>query len=79
MTLEYRQRKRQINKFLFTLLVSNNSMRRSAIITRVARRTVDHRLHYFSKVADHYQHGLLESLPSVDEIHFDDMETSDHT
>lgn len=78
-TLEYRQRKRYINKFLFVLLSSNNSMRRSAIITRVARKTVDHRLHYFSKVAEHYQRDLLESLASVKEIHFDDMETSEHT
>lgn len=78
-TLEYRQRKRHINRFLFILLSSNNSMRRSAIIASVARKTVDRRLEYFFKVSERYQKNLLESLPLVKELHFDDMETSEHT
>ncbi len=54
-------------------------MRRAAIIVRVARKTVDRRLYYFSKVAEQYQKNLLKNLPQVKEIHFDDMETSEHT
>ena len=78
-TLEYRQRKRRINEFLFTLLASNNSMRRSAIISRVTRKTVARRLSYFSKVAERYQENLLSALPALGKVHFDDMETSEHT
>jgi len=78
-TLEYRQRKRRINEFLFTLLASNNSMRRSAIISRVTRKTVARRLSYFSKVANRYQENLLLALPAIGKVHFDDMETSEHT
>jgi hypothetical protein len=54
-------------------------MRRSAIITCVARKTVDRRLGYFFKVAEYYQKDLLRNLPLVKELHFDDMETSEHT
>lgn len=79
LTFEYRQRKRHINRFLFTLLASNNSMRRAAIISRVNRKTVDHRLRYFQKVADHHQTNLLDSLSPVKHCHFDDIETSEHT
>jgi len=79
LTLEYRQRKRSINQFLFVLLSSNNSMRRAAIITRVARRTVERRLPYLAKVAERHQQQTLQSLPPVQELHFDDMESSEHT
>jgi hypothetical protein len=54
-------------------------MRRAAILTRVARRTVERRLPYFAKVADRYQKDLLKRLPPVQEVHFDDMESSEHT
>lgn len=79
LTLEYRQRKRHINRFIFILLASNNSMRRAAIISRVNRKTVDHRLQYFQKVAAQYQKDLLNNFLSVKECHFDDIETSEHT
>ena len=78
-TLEYRQRKRSINEFLFVLLASNNSMRRAAIICKIARKTVERRLLYFSKVAERYQKKLLASLPQEKELQFDDMESSEHT
>ena len=79
MTLEYRQRKRRVNEFLFTLLASNNSMRRSAVICGVTRKTVARRLSYFSKVAERYQEDLFSDLPAVNKLHFDDMETLEHT
>lgn len=79
LTLEYRQRKRWVNEFLFTLLASNNSMRRSAIISRVTRKTVARRLSYFNEVAKRYHENLLSELPPITKVHFDDMETSEHT
>lgn len=79
LTFEYRQRKRSINKFLFILLASNNSMRRAAVICRVARKTVERRLPYFSSVSTHYHTGLLGHLGPVKQLHFDDMESSEHT
>lgn len=79
LTLEYRQRKRSINDLLFRLLASNNSMRRSAVLVCVTRRTVERRLLYFSKVASRYQEKFIKSLEPVRSIHFDDMETSEHT
>ena len=78
-THEFRQRKRSINETLFSLLASNKSMRRSALMTRVARKTVDRRLVYFAKVSTDYQKRLLNNLSPVTKIHFDDMETSEHT
>lgn len=78
-TLEYRQRKRDINEPLFKLLASNNSMRRSAILIGVARKTVDHRLLYYGKVSAAYQDHLLKNIAPVQNVHFDDMETSEHT
>lgn len=79
LTFEYRQRKRSVNKFLFMLLASNNSMRRAALICRLARKTVERRLHYFNRVATHYHTGLLGQLDPVEQLHFDDMESSEHT
>ena len=54
-------------------------MRRSAKITRVTRKTVDRRLVYFSKVSSRYQNSLLKNLPPIKSLHFDDMESSEHT
>ena len=78
-THEYRQRKRSINESLFILLASNNSMRRSAIISKIHRKTVDRRLIYFGKVSAEYQERLLKNRSPITSIHFDDMETSEHT
>ena len=54
-------------------------MRRAAIIHNTNRKTVERRLVYFGRVAMHHQKLLLESLPKSDHVHFDDMETSEHT
>ena len=78
-TLEFRQKKRSINHDLFLQLASNTSMRRSAIIIGISRRTVDRRLDYFDKVATQYQDDLFKKLPPVENVQFDDMESSIHT
>lgn len=78
-TFEYRQRKRNINQYLFELLVSKVSMRRAAKLTKVHRTTVDHRLAYFAKVSDSYRQAYLSELSGLERIQFDDMESSEHT
>ena len=54
-------------------------MRRSAIISKIHRKTVDRRLIYFGKVSAEYQERLLKNRSPITSIHFDDMETSEHT
>jgi len=78
-TREYRQRKRHINQPLFELLSSAVSMRRAAIVMSIARRTVERRLPYLALVADDCHQKLIESLPPVENVHFDDMESWIHT
>ena len=79
LTLEFRQKKRAINLPLFKQLCSNTSMRRSAVLIGIARKTVDRRLIYFEKVAIGFQAEMLANLPKVNDVHFDDMESSIHT
>ena len=78
-TFEYRQRKRDINLRLFELLSSSVSLRRSARLTRVHRTTVDRRLCYFAKVANHKQEHFLKKRAKSTHVQFDDMESSEHT
>lgn len=78
-TFEYRQKKRHINLPLFELLSSSVSLRRSAKLTRIHRITVDRRLAYFARVADHRQDVFLRKRPKSTHVQFDDMESSEHT
>ena len=78
-TPEYRQRKRQINHPLYELMASSVSLRRSARILRVARKTVERRLPYLAFVANEHHKEFLSSLPPVNHAHFDDMESSIHS
>ena len=79
LTFEYRQRRRDINLQLFTLLASTFTLRRAAKVLGIARRTVESRLTYFDKVARTHLEILLETRDKSIHIHFDDMETSEHT
>lgn len=79
LTFEYRQRKRDINLPLFKLMASNITQRRAAKVLNVARRTVESRLPYFDKVARAHHKILLETRDKSTQVHFDDMETSEHT
>lgn len=79
LTREYRQRKRDINHTLYQLLASSVSMRRSAIIIGITRRTVERRLPYLALVAEDVHRDFLASKPLVTKAHFDDMESSIHT
>jgi transposase-like protein len=76
---EYRQRRRDINGPAFRLLVSNVSMRRTAILVKVSRRTIERRKAYFAAVCDDHHAAFLRKLPEVKDVVFDDMESSIHT
>ena len=78
-TFEYRQRRRDINLPLFKLMASNITQRRAAKVLSIARRTVESRLPYFDKVARSQHKILLETRRKSTHVHFDDMETSEHT
>ena len=78
-THEYRQRRRSINLPLFKLLASNVSMRRSAQILEINRKTVDNRLIYFGRVSEAKLAELLLSRTPSTAVQFDDVETSEHT
>ena len=78
-TFEYRQRKRDINLPLFELLSSSVSLRRSAKLTRIHRKTVDRRLAYFARVSDHRQKIFIKKRAKSTHVQFDDMESSEHT
>ena len=60
-------------------MASNVKMRRSAKALAIARRTVESRRPYFDSVARTHHKILLETRDKSIQVHFDDMETSEHT
>lgn len=79
-TLEFRQKKRRVNKSLRDLLASGMSMRRCARLLQINRTTVERKLIYLAKKAQKSQEEFLKSLKGkVHHIHFDDLITSEHT
>jgi transposase-like protein len=79
-TLEFRQKKRRVNLSLFRLLCAGVSMRRSAFLLDIDRRTVDRKLAYLAKKSrlNHAQF-LAQIKGSVKSFEFDDLITSEHT
>lgn len=79
-TLEYRQRKRRINGLLRDLLASSVSLRRSALILKVSRTTIDRKFVYLAKKAKLSQADFLKSIKdTVTGVQFDDLITIEHT
>lgn len=78
-TLEYRQKKRSLNRPLFEFLVSGGSLRRAAILLGVNYKTVCRRLAYFEEVCSRENAAFRQNLTGVARLQFDDMETSEHT
>lgn len=80
-TLEWHQKKRRVNQLIFEVLASGMSMRRTARVARVNRRTVDRKLHYLAKKARLNHQNFLQQLKDnpVTHIQFDDLITSIHT
>ncbi len=78
----YRQKKRQLNHPLKMLLVSGVSQRRAALVLGVNRKTVVRKFRYLAERARSQQQDWFDSLrfgPMLNEIQFDDLETSEHT
>lgn len=79
-TLEYRQRKRRINRLFRDLLASSVSMRRSALILKVSRTTIDRKFVYLAKKAKLSQEDFLKSIKgTMTNVQFDDLITIEHT
>jgi transposase-like protein len=79
-TLEFKQHKRRENLPLLRLLTAGVSMRRSAMLLKIDRRTVDRKLIYLAKKARLRHHEFLLQLKGkVESVEFDDLVTSEHT
>ena len=80
-TLEFRQKKRRVNRLLFELLASGLSMRRSARILKIHRTTVHRKFLYLAEKARQKNEHFLDLLiqDPVTHMQFDDLITSVHT
>lgn len=76
----YRQRKRKVNEPLRRLLCSGVSLRRSAKLLHLSRRTVARKLIFLGlKSREFFDRYSRENLLSCQEVEFDDLETFEHT
>jgi transposase-like protein len=75
----YRQKKRRINSLFLKLISSGVSLRRSALILNVNKKTTERRLRHFGRVyKEKHQKWLLE-YQLVNDFQFDDLQTIEHT
>lgn len=75
----YRQKKRQKNRSLFELLSSGNSLRRSARLLRLSRKTVARKLIFLGSQSRDTLHIGNALSPKAQILEFDDLETFEHT
>ena len=77
----YYQKKRRINFQLYRLLCSGVSQRRSAMLLRVNRKTVERRFRFLASQARTRHEAFLNSYreSKLFQIQFDDLETSEHS
>jgi len=75
----YRQRKIWISAALAKLITSGVSRRRCALLLGINRKTVDHKITELSEYARHWQSEMLQQKKTSSSIHFDDLETFEHT
>jgi len=75
----YWQHKPKINSLLFGLFASSVSIRRSALLVGVDKKTSERRFRHFAKLGRKEQALLLTSLKPLDKIQADEMETFEHT
>ena len=78
---DYRQKRRDINKPIFELLCSGVSQRRLARILKVDRKTIVRKFRMLGHRSRLSHQAWLEKFKhqKVDQIQFDDLETSEHT
>ena len=76
-TLEWKQKKRRVNIQLFNILASGVSMRRSALLLRVHRTTVERKLRYLAEKSRQMHKELLLKIGTDKTRHlqFDDLIT----
>lgn len=79
--LEYRQKKRRVNYKLMELLSSGVSMRRSALLLRISRKTVARKLIYLGEKSRMKQSQFLKSFEKkkISKIQFDDLITKENS
>jgi transposase-like protein len=75
----YRQRKIWISAELAKLITSGVSRRRCALLLGVNRKTIDHKITELSEYAQHWQSEVLQQRKTFSSIHFDDLESFEHT
>jgi transposase-like protein len=75
----YRHNKRRINPTVFNLLCSGVSMRRTALLLNVHRKTVARKLAFLAHVSRERQEQFLKNGPKVQHFQFDDLITIEHT
>ncbi len=75
----YRQRKIWISAELAKLITSGVSRRRCALLLGVNRKTIDHKITELSEYAQFWQSRMLQQRKTFSSIHFDDLETFEHT
>lgn len=77
----YRQKKRRKNEFLYRLLCSGVSQRRSARLLHVHRTTVVRKFRFLAEQCRMRQikYRASFSAPQIQEVVFDEMETFEHT
>ena len=75
----YYQKKRHLNFSLMMLLSSAVSMRRSALILNLSRKTVARKLIYLAKQARQKLEKERTSFAHIEAIQFDELQTIEHT
>lgn len=75
----YRQNKRKVNFQLARLLSSSVSLRRSALILGVSRKTVERKLKFIASMAKTKNQSFQQGYRKVKSFQFDDLETIEHT
>ena len=75
----YWQKKRRVNTPLARLLSSAVSMRRSAKILKVAKKTVERKLRYLALIAREEHQKYLSQLDPIKLIQLDELQTIEHT
>lgn len=75
----YMQKKRRINPRLLELLCSSVSLRRSALLLGVNRKTVVRRSRFLTLRAKSENFKKYLALDEIKHVQFDDLETSEHT
>lgn len=75
----FRQKLRRINEPLKRLLASGVSLRRAAWLLNAHRTTLARRLPFLGLRARHRQDQQLQRLRNLPQVHFDDLETFEHS